>query len=236
MPLKMDNSDGQILSTKVLADAVIGRASALGIDLICLPFIETVAIDTPLLVSRIASLADRKLTAIFTSAAAVSAVGALLPAPPQWTIYCLFGATRSRAQQYFPTAVIHADAENGAVLADRITAAGLKEVHFFCGDRRMDTIPERLKEAGIKEHQYIVYRTEARPHPVALTFAGILFFSPSAVGSFFSVNRIPATTVCYAVGPTTANALRAHTTNIIIAAAASQDAVLDEVIKTIKTK
>lgn len=235
MPLKMDNSGKQILSTKVLDEAITERASALGIDVVSLPFIETKPITNRVLANQVARLADRELTAIFTSVNAVRAVAALLPVAPQWTIYCLYGATRSRVEQYFPAATIHADAGNGAELADLVTAAGVKEVHFFCGDRRMDTIPQRLKEAGITDHQYIVYRTVARPHPVAQPFEGILFFSPSAVSSFFSVNQIPPTTVCYAVGSTTADALRSHTHNVVVAAAASQDAVLDQVIKTIET-
>jgi uroporphyrinogen-III synthase len=47
-------------------------------------------------------------------------------------------------------------------------------------------------------------------------YQGILFFSPSAVTSFFSKNTIDRQTILFAIGETTAGTLRMYTDNTII--------------------
>ncbi|MCH5596894.1 uroporphyrinogen-III synthase [Niabella ginsengisoli] len=96
----------------------------------------------------------------------------------------------------------------------------------------MDTIPEKLADTQILLHQYTVYTTEATPHKITPQYDGILFFSPSAVESFFSLNTIDEATKCFAVGNTTAKSLKPYTNNIIVADAASGDAMLSKVMET----
>jgi uroporphyrinogen-III synthase len=47
-------------------------------------------------------------------------------------------------------------------------------------------------------------------------YNGILFFSPSAVHSFFKKNKANPDTVFFAIGETTANAISVYTNNKII--------------------
>ena len=47
-------------------------------------------------------------------------------------------------------------------------------------------------------------------------YFGILFFSPSAVQSFFSKNKVADKTILFAIGNTTANEIKKYSTNKII--------------------
>jgi len=91
-------------------------------------------------------------------------------------------------------------------------AAGA-ELIFFCGDQRRDELPDQLRQAGIGIREIVVYRTRQTPHPLEKAYAGIAFFSPSAVHSFFSLNKVPPATVLFAIGRTTAAAIRQYSTN-----------------------
>ncbi|MCC8142570.1 MAG: uroporphyrinogen-III synthase [Tannerellaceae bacterium] len=61
--------------------------------------------------------------------------------------------------------------------------------YFFCGQRRLNEIPERLSGAAISYKEVIVYETELTPQTLEKTYEGILFYSPSGVESFFSANH-----------------------------------------------
>ncbi|HEX5668158.1 MAG TPA: uroporphyrinogen-III synthase, partial [Chitinophagaceae bacterium] len=68
-------------------------------------------------------------------------------------------------------------------------------------------------------------------------FDGIIFFSPSAVESFFSMNQISNNTICFAIGDTTANALKQHTNNrIMVAKNPRQEDVIAMVIDHFSTR
>ena len=54
----------------------------------------------------------------------------------------------------------------------------------------------------------IVYKTEETPQVLSKQYDGILFFSPSAVQSFFSKNYITDKTQVFAIGATTANVVK----------------------------
>lgn len=99
-------------------------------------------------------------------------------------------------------------------LADMIAARSFERpLLFLCGDRRRDTIPDRLRAAGVAFDELVVYRTtgdaEALAEAVEPPPDWIVFFSPSGVETADvlagpSWNRI----FHAAIGPTTAEALR----------------------------
>ena len=62
-----------------------------------------------------------------------------------------------------------------------------------------------------------VYTTKQRPKKIAQQCDGILFFSPSAVHSFFSANTINTSTHCFCIGPTTARAVAQYTNQYSVA-------------------
>ncbi|GAC1708945.1 MAG: hypothetical protein NVS9B7_26700 [Flavisolibacter sp.] len=107
-------------------------------------------------------------------------------------------------------------ADNALMLAQKIINHGIKELVFFCGNKRREELPLILKNNGIKLHEVIVYETLETPILVTEPFEAILFFSPSAVNSFFFLNRISINTLCFAIGQTTANAITVHAKNKII--------------------
>lgn len=55
-----------------------------------------------------------------------------------------------------------------------------------------------------------MYETEETPVKLEKQYDGILFFSPSAVQAFYKQNQPAKKTVLFAIGKTTAEALREH--------------------------
>jgi uroporphyrinogen-III synthase len=62
-------------------------------------------------------------------------------------------------------------------------------------------------------------------------FEGIAFFSPSAVQSYLSLNRIEADTCLFAIGRTTAAALSGPGNRVITSSSPDPDALLDAIIE-----
>jgi uroporphyrinogen-III synthase len=73
-----------------------------------------------------------------------------------------------------------------------------------------------MKKNGINLKELIVYETRLTPVELKESPDAILFFSPTAVRSFFSVNTLQDNTRIFAMGRTTAAALTNFTSNDII--------------------
>jgi len=73
-----------------------------------------------------------------------------------------------------------------------------------------------LQQHDIEVNEIVVYQTVPVPHKISKPYHGILFFSPSAVESFFSNNKLPEQTVLFAIGNTTAKEIKKYTNNTII--------------------
>jgi uroporphyrinogen-III synthase len=179
--------------------------------------------------------------AVFTSSNAVTAVKRYLNEyinylPPQWKIFCLSGRTKEvleENEELFGS--IEATAPSVADLAKQIVSSRVKEVLFFCGDRRRDELPILLQKAGVIVHEVVVYETIETPVKAADDYHAVLFFSPSAVQSFFSVNQLKENTVCFAIGQTTAKSVTQFTQNkLSISKEPTQEALLSEVIHYFK--
>lgn len=99
---------------------------------------------------------------------------------------------------------------------------------FFSGSIRRNELPSVLLESDVELNEIEVYETELTPLKTG-KFDGILFFSPSAVQSYRSENKITSE-VCFCIGHTTATALTNITENIIIA---NQPSVENTIIQTI---
>ncbi|MCH5717264.1 uroporphyrinogen-III synthase [Niabella hibiscisoli] len=127
----MQNRRIQILSTKILDEALLAEAANHEIDIACLPFIETQAVADEDLIDSLKRLSGQPITAIFTSSRSVTAVSALIKESVSWNIYCLFGATKEQVQIHFPQSTVYATVADSASLAEEIIAAGIKEAYFF---------------------------------------------------------------------------------------------------------
>jgi uroporphyrinogen-III synthase len=194
-----------VLSTRELSPSLVEKAAAAGVVIDSLSFIATEALE-------VGEVPARPSTVVFTSGNAVEAIEGAIG--EGWKIFCTAGATRRTVAERFGETAIVGTAESAAALAETIIGEGwVKEVWFFCGDLRREELPAMLRQAGLEVHEVVVYKTRLTPLKIGRVYDGIAFFSPSAVESFFSVNRIPAHTRLFAIGGTTAEAIRQRCDN-----------------------
>lgn len=223
-----DNVKYRVLCTRPLSGNLITEAGDHGIAIEVQDFIQIKPIANNNLLgdeNMKSVLGNPDIPLVFTSAHAVKVF-----VDYYWhqgsTFYlirnpfcCIDGNTKAQLQKWFPHNPILAEAPYGKDLAAAIIALGnINEVHFFCGNQRRDELPQSLRDAGVTVNEYVIYENIPTPTVVAGEYDGILFFSPSAVKSFFSVNRLAPNTVCFAIGTTTAAQLEDYTDNKIIMA------------------
>jgi uroporphyrinogen-III synthase len=207
----------RILSTRPLSQPIIKKAAKSGVQIDTKSFIKTEAIKSPDTIQQIISLAGKKITAVFTSMNAVEAVTANLSSKPDWKIFCMGGATKELVFNFFGEAAVIASARDSSSLSEKIIAAeNLSPVVFFCGDQRLDQLPETLKGNKIDITEVQVYTTVQTPHLVEKNYDGIVFFSPSAVHSFFDINTIATDVILFAIGKTTATAINTYVQNELV--------------------
>lgn len=216
--LEMQQNKIAILCTRPLHREWVEEAAAAGIAIEEISFIETEPIQTIEVQQEIEQALLLSATVVFTSMNAVEAVAAWQNGEqPDWNIYCIGTTTNTLVQEYFGEASIAGTANSAAELAELIVEEGfIEEVLFFCGDQRRDELPAILRKNNIAVNEIIVYQTIAVPHKISTAYNGILFFSPSAVESFFSNNTIAERTILFAIGNTTATAIKKFTNNKII--------------------
>lgn len=209
-----------ILCTRPLEEKLVEEARSNSIDIDIIPFIETEPIESVEVQQEIEYVLSLQTTVVFTSMNAVEAVAAnIIDEQPAWKIYCIGFTTTALIRKYFPFSEIVATADNAADLATLIVDGQLSdEVVFFCGDQRREELPEILRKHKIAVNEIIVYQTISLPQKVRKNYIGILFFSPSAVDSFFEMNKVTEHTVFFAIGNTTASSIRKYNNNRILVA------------------
>lgn len=212
----MQKNKLNILSTRPLRNDIIEQATNQNVIIDCLSFIETERIKTPGLKEKILHLFSKKITVAFTSMNAVEAVNEYLLSKPEWNIFSIGQTTKELISNFFGEERIVATADDANSLADTIIEKGVKEIVFFCGDQRRDELPEKLKAENIKVEEIMVYQTIATAKRVSKHYDGILFFSPSAVDSFFTANTIERNVILFAIGNTTAYAIKQKVNNKIV--------------------
>jgi uroporphyrinogen-III synthase len=221
-----------VLSTKKISPSLIDLANQNGIEIVEKEFISVQPIVSEDKAEEINTfLAIGSKPVVFTSSNAVDAVLSNLKGKKiNREIYCLSGKTSDSISGYPYLGNIIDKAEDANKLARKIIDTGEKEVIFFCGDKRRDELPDLLRANSIIVYEVTVYRTVVIPFVTKDNWDAILFFSPSAVSSFFSVNTLSSQTVCFAIGHTTANTIARYTNNrIIVSPAPSQEKLLEAV-------
>ena len=223
-----------ILSTRPLDEALVNKAFEHQIIIDSVSFIKTLKIIDPGLSKEIKELASGSITAVFTSMNGAEAVIENLQEhnlQPAWKIYCMKSATLSLIKDYFDSAKISAQGRNAVELSQAIIHDNVKEAVFFCGDQRRDELPQQLMKSDIKVKEIVVYKTNEIPEKVDKEYDGILFFSPSAVKSFLSVNTISPDAVLFSIGNTTADTIKKSCKNpVIISDFPSKEKLVEEVI------
>ncbi|WEK37329.1 MAG: uroporphyrinogen-III synthase [Candidatus Pseudobacter hemicellulosilyticus] len=213
-----------ILSTRPLSPDILQDLSDKDIEVVTESFIQVQTIQSASLQEKMQAYAQQSITAIFTSQNAWLGVAENLPpntpALSGWTIFCLSGATLQAIMnsQLVEPLQVAGIAPEAALLAPQIThysPAG--ELVFFCGNQRRNVIPDALHAAAIPCTEIKVYKTVATPVTINKIVDAVLFFSPSAVKSFFGTNQLPPHIPCFAIGQTTAGAIRTMVPNPVMA-------------------
>lgn len=208
----------KILSTRPVGESLKEEAAANNILLEERSFIKTEPIIDKKMRAQIERLAGQKITALFTSMNAVEAVGKLAP-NDIWDIGCIGYATKKLVAKYFDENNIIATGDDSAGLGKNLMRIRkIKEVYFFCGNKRRDELPKFLQSNGVTVHELEVYSTIQTTEHIDEKYDGILFFSPSAVNSFFEKNTLPNSTTLFAIGNTTRRALKPFTSNDVVVA------------------
>ena len=206
-----------ILSTRTLDEAMVSKAADANICIYSTAFIYTEPLLSDELTVQLQQLSTQSLNAVFTSANAVTAVAEQINKPANWKIWCTGGKTKEFAISAFGEESILSFSKNASGLAERIIASGqVIKATFFCGDQHLTDLPEKLKSNGILIYEVIVYTTVQTPQFIEKNYDGILFFSPSAVHSFFSMNTVATDVTLFSIGSTTTSAIKSYCTNRVI--------------------
>lgn len=207
-----------ILCTRPLSKQLLLMAEQKGFQIDIVPFIKTERIESKELTNRIHYFSSQSIIAVFTSMNAAQAVISQLNGfKPLWKIFCIGNTTRNTLIQYFGEEMMAGFSSRAAALADTIIEAGnINHVVFFCGDQRREELPHILATNQIPVEEVTVYRTIPVNNIIRRHYQGILFFSPSAVTSFFANNTAGSRTILFAIGETTAGTLRTCSDNTIV--------------------
>ncbi|MCF6213690.1 MAG: hydroxymethylbilane synthase [Flavobacteriaceae bacterium] len=108
-----------------------------------------------------------------------------------------------------------------------------EEITFFCGDLRRDALPNKLLNNSKNFIEIVVYTTQITPSKLSDVPNGILFFSPSAIESYLSVNNTTDITA-FCIGETTAAKAKRHFNNVKTAKIPTVEKVIELVNKTLK--
>ena len=228
----------KILSTKKITQEAIDKASMNSIEIDELSFITTEPIKDEKLKTVLKSFLQQNITAVFTSKNAVQAFDQIVNAEVPWKIFCIGQSTQKLVAKIFSEEKISGIADSASALSDVILEdKEIKKVFFFCGNQRREELPQKLTAEAIEVEEIVVYETLETPQKLSRkVYDGILFFSPSAVKSFFSLNKINEQTQIFAIGKTTADAIHQHTNkDLIIAEVPSEDEMIEKVIAHFST-
>ena len=97
---------------------------------------------------------------------------------------------------------------------------------FFCGTRRMPDLEAQCQQHQIPLHIVELYETQECSQKLKTTVDGILFYSPSAVTSFFMKNEWPKNAYGFCLGTSTATQLKRYTLQYYVAQRPNETALL----------
>lgn len=147
-----------------------------------------------------------------------------------YIVYCISRGTREYAAA--SKLNIKSTAPTASALADEILRdVEVKTVTHVSSNLRREELSEKLKNAGVAVHNVIAYRTEFTPLVLGSSYDGIIFFSPSAVDSFLSLNPLQQVP-CFCIGQTTADyAKQSGYKKTYIPVAPSEDILIQTIIE-----
>lgn len=200
----------KVLSTKILSADLKARLVDKGMHLQEHAFIEIQFLHNPKATEFIE--ANSQFPLVFTSRNGFLAYQSL-NGNLNSKAYCMKGSTQQLIAEA-GLSVIGVGSDS-VELAEEILKQKPEAVVYLSGNLRSDSLPKALKNAGIVVHEFTVYKTTLTPVEIQDEFDAVLFFSPSAVRSFLSVNELPAHIPAYCIGKTTAAELKQHGHSVV---------------------
>jgi uroporphyrinogen-III synthase len=129
---------------------------------------------------------------------------------------------------------VTAQAENAATLIED----HLKPLHtkplWFTGVRKTAALEHFIREKGCDYMDCYMTRTVEKSF--SNTFDAVMFFSPSGIESYLKHNSLSDSTLACCIGETTAEAAKAHTSNLLVSKKAGAMHLAVEVINHFKKK
>lgn len=184
-----------------------------------IPFVSTELIDDLLLTQYVKDSLYDDMPVIFTSIQAVKwGVINIAIEQNERKVYCVGEKVANAVKIWQPNWLVCGVADNAESLLPFFKNCHLQKALLLCGSMRLDIIPAEMKRLGIVLKEVKVYITKLLHKNVDEAYNGVLFFSPSAVDSFFKVNRVDYDCTLFAIGGTTASAIRKYCTNNIVMA------------------
>ncbi len=205
----------QVLSGKKLSEETIAYARSLDLDVQCINFIEIKPISFD--INKIKNIDFDSIA--FTSLNGVNFFAGI-PGCKELVeskkIFSLSGATAGMLLKCGIQPVITAN--DATSLADKIIKNNMaKSVLHPSGNLKLDILEQKLVSAHIGYHTLLVYKTELNTNiKTNKTYDAILFFSPSGVESFLTINTWNKKTIACCIGKTTAEAFRKKQPGAII--------------------
>lgn len=146
-----------------------------------------------------------------------------------YRVHCLSSTTNELASTYGLN--IKSLAPNASSLADEILKnSEVKMVTHISSNLTREDISKKLVSAGVAVQQIIGYLTEFSPKVIRSKYDAIIFFSPSAVDSFLSMNPL-APLPCFCIGKTTAeHAKQEGYQQIHISDAPTEESVIQSIL------
>ncbi len=142
-------------------------------------------------------------------------------------IYCVGRRTKRLIERKI-SKVTHVE-NSVKELADYLTKQKeVKEVTYFCGNKKRDELEEILLKNEFIIHNVEVYRTLLNTRNFENDFDGIMFYSPSGIESYLIDNPNKKPTA-FCIGQTTANEAKKHFDKVEVA----QLATIESVIKLV---
>src|SRR5215218_1403283 len=142
----------KVLSTKKLEPSLLKQAREKDIEIIEQEFISVQPIWNKETYDRIIDFPKNGIFHIvLTSANAVTVLNRYMTAEDvfyiiEWKFFCLSGKTKQAILNApFLRKEIVGEAENAFLLAKKIIEAGVKEIIFFCGNKRREEVPSLLR-------------------------------------------------------------------------------------------
>jgi len=207
-----------ILCTRKLDADILKKAELNNIHIDCFPFIETMFTQSFEVEEKMKQLETQEINAVFTSKKAVEGVTGLLKTVPKWNVFCTGGVTKKSIIKFFGENAIQGSGKHASDVKEKLCKqkSNIAKVYFFCGDQRMNDLPQSLPQQGIEVEEMIMYKTILIPQYIDKDYDGVLFFSPSAAHSYFSENTLPTDIPLFSIGNTTTATIKTYNANPIL--------------------